>query len=107
MSKTRHQPLRSCIGCRSVREKRALVRVVRAPDGRLVLDAGGKEPGRGAYVCPARECLDGALRRKAWDRAFRSPVPREAVEELTAAVDELLKSRKAAEGLPGTEATGG
>ena len=50
-------PLRQCLGCREMKPKRELVRVVRAPDGSVSLDFKGKSPGRGAYVCPNEECL--------------------------------------------------
>ena len=51
-----------------MREKRELIRVVRAPDGRLSVDLRGKSPGRGAYLCPETACLergtvDGSLQR--------------------------------------------
>ena len=80
--RVRHVPQRSCIGCRTAREKPALLRVVRSPEGRLSLDAGGRAPGRGAYLCPSAACLEAAARRKSFDRAFRAPVTREAVADL-------------------------
>ena len=55
------EPLRTCVGCRRVRAKRELVRIVRAPDGLLVADRDGA--GRGAYVCPDQECLERARPR--------------------------------------------
>ena len=45
-------PPRQCMGCRERKEKRELIRVVRAPDGGVSLDFRGKAPGRGAYICP-------------------------------------------------------
>jgi predicted RNA-binding protein YlxR (DUF448 family) len=55
------EPLRTCVGCRRVRAKRELVRIVRAPNGLLVTDREGA--GRGAYVCPDAECLERAQPR--------------------------------------------
>ena len=44
-------PMRMCVGCREMKEKRDLIRIVRTPDGEAVLDPTGKRSGRGAYVC--------------------------------------------------------
>lgn len=70
----RKKPERTCVGCRTVRPKIEMVRIVRQPDGTVELDTGGKMPGRGAYVCPDENCLDQAVKRKALDRALRVPV---------------------------------
>jgi len=91
--KTRHTPQRSCIGCRSVREKRDLVRLVLTPDGEFRLDPSGKLAGRGAYLCPQASCLGLAVRRKSFERAFRQPVPRETVAELESRFEEYLRAR--------------
>ena len=57
------EPLRTCVGCRRVRPKHELVRIVLAPQGKAVVDATGGAAGRGAYVCPERTCLDRASGR--------------------------------------------
>ncbi|MBQ6526985.1 MAG: YlxR family protein, partial [Clostridia bacterium] len=44
-------PMRMCVGCREMKPKKELMRVVRGPDGTVSLDPTGKKPGRGAYVC--------------------------------------------------------
>ena len=43
-------PMRQCLGCREMKPKRELVRVVRSPEGEISIDLRGKAPGRGAYV---------------------------------------------------------
>ncbi|MFN3649397.1 MAG: RNase P modulator RnpM [Armatimonadota bacterium] len=96
----RRSPQRSCIGCRTVREKRDLVRVALTPEGKLALDPSGKLPGRGAYLCPDPACLTSALKRKSFDRAFRQAVPRDAVAELETRFHEYEHTRKAREGVP-------
>jgi predicted RNA-binding protein YlxR (DUF448 family) len=78
----RSAPQRSCIGCRTVRDKRDLVRLVFSPDERLALDPSGKAPGRGAYLCKSDVCLAQAVKRKALERAFRQPLPQGVVAEL-------------------------
>jgi len=69
--RVRHQPQRTCIGCGRILTKRALMRVVRTPDGRIVLDPTGKTPGRGAYLDHNRQCWLDALARKRFERALR------------------------------------
>ncbi|MBN1581169.1 MAG: YlxR family protein [Anaerolineae bacterium] len=58
----KHIPQRTCIGCRQVRAKREMVRVVRTPEGTLVIDKTGKQNGRGAYLCPDQACWLAALK---------------------------------------------
>ena len=50
-------PMRQCMGCREMKPKRELIRVVRGPEGGVSLDMKGKAPGRGAYLCPDTACL--------------------------------------------------
>ena len=63
-------PMRQCVGCREMKEKRALIRVVKSPEGEISLDFRGKKPGRGAYLCPDPACLARARKSKALERAF-------------------------------------
>jgi hypothetical protein len=92
-SRMRHSPQRSCVGCRAVREKRELVRVVQTPDGQFLLDPTGKLAGRGAYVCPAAACVAQAVKRKSFERAFRQPLPREAGDALARSIQQYLQAR--------------
>ena len=57
MQKVKKIPQRQCVGCRTMKDKKALIRVVRTPEGAIVLDSTGKRSGRGAYVCPDPACL--------------------------------------------------
>jgi len=66
------EPVRTCLGCRQRAPRSALLRVV-ARDGRAVVDAAARLPGRGAWVHPAPTCLDTAIRRRAFGRALRIP----------------------------------
>lgn len=76
-------PLRQCVGCRTRKEKPQLIRVVRSPEGTVSLDAKGRKPGRGAYICPDPACLKRAVKSKALERAFQAPVPPEVLDTLT------------------------
>ena len=77
-----HIPLRSCIVCRKARDKSELVRVVRTPDGNVVLDATGKAAGRGAYVCADGECMRTAVKKRAFNRAFKTQLDKSVYDEL-------------------------
>jgi predicted RNA-binding protein YlxR (DUF448 family) len=63
------------VACRTARPKRELVRIVRTPDGRVVLDESGRLPGRGAYVCRTASCLTIANTKGALSRALETQVP--------------------------------
>ena len=75
-------PMRQCVGCREMKPKKELIRVVKSPQGELSLDFKGKAPGRGAYVCPCGECLIKAIRSKALARAFGCEIPQEIYDAL-------------------------
>ena len=82
MLKPRKLPRRQCVGCREMKEKRELIRVVRSPEGTVGLDFRGKAPGRGAYLCQSAECLKKARRSRALERAFETPIPPEVYDAL-------------------------
>ena len=76
-------PLRQCLGCREMKPKKELLRVVRSPEGEVSLDFRGKAPGRGAYVCRDTECLKKAIKSKALERAFETSIPEEVYAQLS------------------------
>ena len=82
--KTRKTPLRMCVGCRTMKPKKELLRIVRSPLGEISLDMTGKQSGRGAYVCPDGACLAKAVRQKQLDRALEAPVGEEVLALLQA-----------------------
>ena len=75
-------PMRQCVGCREMRPKRELVRVVKSPEGEITLDFKGKAPGRGAYVCPQAECLRRAIKSRALERGLDCQIPQEIYDQL-------------------------
>jgi predicted RNA-binding protein YlxR (DUF448 family) len=75
-------PLRQCLGCREMKPKKELIRVVRSPEGAITLDFKGKSPGRGAYICPNEGCFAKARKSKAFDRALSCQIPEEIFGEL-------------------------
>jgi predicted RNA-binding protein YlxR (DUF448 family) len=75
-------PLRQCLGCREMKPKKELIRVVRSPEGSISLDTKGKLPGRGAYLCPNVECFGKVRKSKALDRALEVSIPAEIYDSL-------------------------
>ena len=75
-------PLRQCLGCREMKAKKELIRVVRSPEGEISLDLTGKKNGRGSYVCKDAECFKKALKRKSFERAFGVKIPEEVAENI-------------------------
>ena len=57
----KHVVQRTCVACRRARPKKAMIRVVRAPDGSICVDETGKANGRGAYLCRSRQCWHQAI----------------------------------------------
>jgi predicted RNA-binding protein YlxR (DUF448 family) len=86
----RRPPTRTCVVCRTPRDKRDLLRVVRMPSGGIALDPGGRADGRGAYLCRTGSCIDDAFRRGALGRALAVTVPPELHEALAAAATTLI-----------------
>ena len=87
MQKPRKIPQRQCVGCREMKEKKALLRIVRTPEGEILLDFGGKKPGRGAYVCHDVACLQKARKTRALERAFDTAIPPEVYDALEAQME--------------------
>ena len=75
-------PMRQCLGCREMKPKRELIRVVRSPEGEISLDFKGKANGRGAYICPDAACLNKAVKGRALEKAFSMQIPAEIYEKL-------------------------
>ena len=81
-------PMRQCVGCREMKPKKELIRVVRSPEGAISLDFRGKAPGRGAYLCPDSACLKRAVKSKALERSFEMAIPQEIYDDLLNKMEE-------------------
>ena len=75
-------PMRQCVGCRQMKPKRELVRIVRSPEGQVSVDTKGRSPGRGAYVCRDASCLKKAISSKALSRSLDTEIPEELYDTL-------------------------
>jgi len=87
--KQRKVPMRTCVGCRTTRPKRELIRIVRDPQGELHVDGTGKLSGRGAYICPSAECFDAAVKGKRLEKALERPIGPDLLEALRERVQAL------------------
>jgi predicted RNA-binding protein YlxR (DUF448 family) len=83
-ARRRAVPQRTCVGCRAVNPKRALVRIVRTPEGAVEVDPSGRRSGRGAYLHRQRSCWEQALKRSALERALRTTLDEASRERLLA-----------------------
>lgn len=87
---TKKVPLRQCIGCGEMKNKREMIRILKTESEGIVLDATGRKNGRGAYVCPDGECLKKAIKSRGLDRSFKMTVPREVYETLEKEMEQLV-----------------
>ncbi len=74
--------MRQCVGCREMKMKKELIRIIRTPEGEVVLDAKGKQNGRGAYLCSSVDCLIRAKRTKGLERSLKIAIPDEIYHHL-------------------------
>ena len=88
--KPRKTPMRMCVGCREMKPKKELLRVVRSPEGEVSIDTTGKKSGRGAYCCFQAECLRRALKQGQLDRQLEVKLSAEVNAELTETMSRLL-----------------
>jgi len=88
MIKPKKVPMRMCMGCREMRPKAELRRIVKSPEGVISVDLKGKAPGRGAYVCLAADCLKKAQKSRALERALETRIEEEVYARLEAEIHE-------------------
>jgi len=81
--------MRMCVGCREMKPKKELTRIVRTPEGEIIIDATGKKSGRGAYVCNDIQCIKESINEKNLSKALDFNVTKEMVQRLQ---EELLNS---------------
>lgn len=79
--------MRTCVICRKKREKRDLLRIVRSPEGNVSLDPNGKLPGRGAYLCCEKNCIDTARKSGKLAQILEAEVPELLYEQALEMVD--------------------
>ena len=75
-------PMRQCTGCREMKNKKEMIRVLRTPENGIILDATGRKNGRGAYLCFSRECLEKARKNHGLERSLKASIPDEVYDSL-------------------------
>ena len=81
-NKKKKTPERRCVGCGETKEKKSLIRVVRTPEGEVVLDSTGKKSGRGAYICHSLSCFKKARKSKRFETNLSIEIPEEIYDKL-------------------------
>ncbi len=76
------RPQRTCLGCRTAKNKEELIRVVRTPEGVVTIDLKGRMNGRGAYLCKDSSCLKKAVKSNALARSLKTEIPEETYKRL-------------------------
>ena len=87
MGQVRKVPMRKCIGCQEMKNKKEMMRVLRTTEENVVVDTTGKKNGRGAYICFSRECFEKAVKSKALERSLKMSIPQEIYESLKKEID--------------------
>ena len=82
-------PLRQCIGCGEMKSKKEMIRVIKTADEEILLDATGRQNGRGAYLCPSMECMKKAVKSKGLERSFKMAIPKEVYDALEKEMEAL------------------
>ena len=83
MGQVKKIPTRTCTGCRQVKNKKDLIRVVRDKEGNVFVDVTGRQNGRGAYICPNVECLEKAVKNKGLEKTLKiSQISEEVYQQL-------------------------
>ena len=89
MSVNKKVPMRKCVGCGEMKNKKEMIRVLKTSEEEFVLDATGKKNGRGAYICPSKECFTKAVKSKGLERSFKHSIPKEVYEKLEKELDAI------------------
>lgn len=82
-------PLRQCVGCGEMKNKKEMMRVIKTPEEEIVLDVTGKKNGRGAYICKNKECLQTAQKSKGLERSLKHAISKEVYDNLLKEFDDL------------------
>ena len=88
MSEMKKKPQRQCIGWRQMKDKKSLIRIIKSDEG-IMIDETGKKNGRGAYVCPNRECIEKAIKTKGLDRSFGQFIDKNVYEDLIRSLEKI------------------
>lgn len=93
-TRSKKQPIRTCLGCYKAKDKNELVRIVRTKEGKVEIDPTGKKPGRGTYLCFENGCIKKAFKNNQVVRALKTKISKKELDNLYVKVKELNKNDK-------------
>lgn len=82
MSIGKKVPMRKCVGCGEMKNKKEMMRVLKTAENEIVLDTTGRKNGRGAYLCFCKECLQNAAKNRGLECSLKVAIPKEVYESL-------------------------
>lgn len=85
--KVKKVPMRMCVGCKELRNKKELLRIVALPSGLIEVDRTGKKSGRGVYIDPTIECFTKAYENHGLEKSLKRPVGKDVYEALKAQIE--------------------
>lgn len=86
--KIKKVPLRKCLACNEMKEKKELLRVVKNKDNEISIDNTGKLNGRGAYICNNDICVNDVIKNNKLSRVFKMPVSEDVYKSLLDTVED-------------------
>ncbi|MTI82243.1 MAG: YlxR family protein [Firmicutes bacterium] len=88
MARVKKKPMRMCVGCQEMKNKKELIRVVRTPEDNIEIDHSGKKNGRGAYICPRQDCLEKAIKGRRVEKSLKNRISGEVYDKLKQELNE-------------------
>lgn len=82
MGSVKKIPMRQCVGCREMKQKNTLIRILKTDSEGFIVDVTGKKNGRGAYICPNADCFNKAVMTKGLERSFKMPIEDSVYDKL-------------------------
>lgn len=89
MTQNKRVPLRKCVGCQEMKNKKEMMRILRTEEGQVVLDTTGRKNGRGAYLCYSAACFEKAAKSKALERSLKTVITAEIYDDLKKEIDAI------------------
>lgn len=84
-------PMRQCTGCREMKSKRDMIRVIKTAENEICIDATGRKNGRGAYICPNMVCLKQAMKNRGLERSLKTAIPETVYQQLEEEMNHIDK----------------
>lgn len=89
MAQTKKVPMRKCIGCQEMKNKKEMIRILHTPQDELVIDTTGRKNGRGAYLCFSADCFEKAVKNRGLERSLKRSISPEIYENLKKEIEQI------------------